>query len=98
MFRAIPPIEVAKVVWEAYHSNKLHWYVPPEIYELDGQAVHLATVTTGSTGLLANNLIVIKDSETNLRRVIDTIPTLAWCNSPDGPNRRPPVGGQPRSA
>lgn len=34
-FRAIPPVEVAKVVWEAYHSDKLHWYVPPEIYEMD---------------------------------------------------------------
>ena len=38
MFRAIPPIEVAKAVWEAYHSDKLHWYVPPEIYELDKMA------------------------------------------------------------
>ncbi|HJW40892.1 MAG TPA: SDR family oxidoreductase [Rhizomicrobium sp.] len=38
MFRAIPPVEVARVVWEAYHSDKLHWYVPPEIYELDKAA------------------------------------------------------------
>jgi NAD(P)-dependent dehydrogenase (short-subunit alcohol dehydrogenase family) len=38
MFRAIPPIEVARVVWEAYHSDKLHWYVPPEIVELDKAA------------------------------------------------------------
>lgn len=28
----------------------------------------------------------IKKSEIKLRRVIDTIPTLAWCNLPDGPN------------
>ena len=35
MFRAIPPVEIAKVVWEAYHSDKLHWYVPPELVELD---------------------------------------------------------------
>ena len=35
MFRAIPPAEVAKAVWEAYHSDKLHWFVPPEIAELD---------------------------------------------------------------
>jgi hypothetical protein len=28
----------------------------------------------------------IKRSETKLRRVIDTIPTLAWCNLPHGPN------------
>ena len=38
MFRAIPPVEVAKVVWEAYHSDKLHWYVPPELVELDKSA------------------------------------------------------------
>ena len=38
MFRSIPPMEVAKVVWEAYTSDTLHWYVPPEIYELDKAA------------------------------------------------------------
>ncbi len=38
LFRAIPPMEVAKVVWEAYHSDKLHWYVPPELVELDKAA------------------------------------------------------------
>ncbi|MFY9976844.1 MAG: PAS domain S-box protein [Candidatus Sulfotelmatobacter sp.] len=29
---------------------------------------------------------VLQASEGNLRRVIDTIPTLAWCNLADGPN------------
>ena len=38
MFRLISAIEVAKVVWEAYHSDKLHWYVPPELAELDKAA------------------------------------------------------------
>jgi len=38
MFRAIPPIEVAKVVWRAYHEDRLHWYVPEEIYDLDKAA------------------------------------------------------------
>jgi len=28
----------------------------------------------------------IKNSEAKLRQVIDTIPTMAWCNLPDGPN------------
>lgn len=37
-FRAIPPVEVAKVVWEAYHADTLHWYVPPELIELDKSA------------------------------------------------------------
>ena len=45
MFRAIPPIEVAKVVWEAYHSDKLHWYVPPELVALD----HAATLEPEKT-------------------------------------------------
>lgn len=35
MFRAIQPIEVAKAVWAAYGSDQLHWFVPPEIAELD---------------------------------------------------------------
>jgi NAD(P)-dependent dehydrogenase (short-subunit alcohol dehydrogenase family) len=37
MFRLIPPVEVAKAVWAAYHDepDRLHWFVPPEIAELD---------------------------------------------------------------
>jgi NAD(P)-dependent dehydrogenase (short-subunit alcohol dehydrogenase family) len=38
MFRLIHPIEVAKIVWDAYHSDKLHWYVPEEIGDLDKAA------------------------------------------------------------
>ncbi|HVI30997.1 SDR family oxidoreductase [Phenylobacterium sp.] len=38
MFRAMPASAVAEVVWEAYHSEKLHWYVPQEIAELDKMA------------------------------------------------------------
>jgi len=38
MFRLIAPIEVAKVVWEAYNSDQLHWYVPAEIGDLDKAA------------------------------------------------------------
>ena len=40
MFRLIPPIEVARAVWAAYHDEgaapgKLHWYVPEELIQLD---------------------------------------------------------------
>ena len=35
MFRMVPPEAVADCVWEAYHANKLHWYVPEEIVEID---------------------------------------------------------------
>lgn len=29
--RTIAPSEVADAVWNAYHGNKVHWYVPPEL-------------------------------------------------------------------
>lgn len=37
MFRLIPPIDVAKAVWASYHDDpqRLHWFVPEEIGELD---------------------------------------------------------------
>ncbi len=35
---------------------------------------------------LKSALDQIQKSEAKLRRVIDTIPTMAWCNLPDGPN------------
>src|SRR5580658_2628522 len=35
---------------------------------------------------LGNALAQIQKSEAKLRQVIDTIPTMAWCNLPDGPN------------
>ena len=33
--RTIAPDEVAECVWNAYHGDKLHWYVPPELVERD---------------------------------------------------------------
>ncbi|MFT4562814.1 MAG: NAD(P)-dependent dehydrogenase (short-subunit alcohol dehydrogenase family) [Gammaproteobacteria bacterium] len=37
MFRLIQPTEVAKAVWASYHDDpeRLHWFVPPEIADLD---------------------------------------------------------------
>jgi len=34
-FRVMPPESVAEAVWKAYHSDRLHWYVPPGIAWLD---------------------------------------------------------------
>jgi PAS domain S-box-containing protein len=39
-----------------------------------------------SEAALREALDEIRKSEAKLRRVIDAIPTLAWCNLPDGPN------------
>jgi len=39
-----------------------------------------------SEGVLQKAFDEIKKSEAKLRQVIDAIPTLAWCNLPDGPN------------
>lgn len=39
-----------------------------------------------SEAALQNAFDEIKKSEAKLRQVIDAIPTLAWCDLPDGPN------------
>jgi formate hydrogenlyase transcriptional activator len=47
----------------------------------------MASVTRPrSQGALETALDELKNSEKKLRLVIDTIPTLAWCNLPDGSN------------
>src|SRR6201997_4490801 len=56
------------------------------IIEGAGHIARIAVERKRSQEALQTALETIKNSETNLRRVIDTIPTLAWCNSPDGPN------------
>lgn len=38
MFRLIQPSEVAEAVWRAYATDKIHWYVPEDIFELDKMA------------------------------------------------------------
>jgi NAD(P)-dependent dehydrogenase (short-subunit alcohol dehydrogenase family) len=35
MFRLMPARAVAECVWAAYHSDRLHWYVPEELVEID---------------------------------------------------------------
>ena len=35
MWRLISPVEIAKTVWDSYHSNQIHWYVPRELEELE---------------------------------------------------------------
>jgi len=39
MFRPVPPEAVAEVVWRAYQEDRLHWYVPEEIEELESIAL-----------------------------------------------------------
>ena len=57
-----------------------------QLIEAAGHIARIAIERHQSQEALTTALETIKDSETNLRRVIDTIPTLAWCNTPDGPN------------
>ena len=38
MWRVIPPAVVAEAAWNAYHGDRLHWFVPPELAELDRQS------------------------------------------------------------
>ena len=51
-----------------------------------GHIARIAIERQRSQESLRAALEEIKNSEARLRQVIDTIPTLAWCNLPDGPN------------
>ncbi len=39
MWRLVPADEVAQVVWSAYQTDKLHWYVPEELRDFHHQVV-----------------------------------------------------------
>jgi NAD(P)-dependent dehydrogenase (short-subunit alcohol dehydrogenase family) len=38
MWRLVPATAVADAVWGAYHTDKIHWYVPPELHDFDTRA------------------------------------------------------------
>ena len=57
-----------------------------ELIEATGRIARIAIERQRSQEALRTALETIKDSETRLRQVIDAIPTLAWCNLPNGPN------------
>ena len=39
MWRLVKPREVAATVWQAYHGDQVHWYVPAELREFHAQVV-----------------------------------------------------------
>ena len=34
----MPAEAVAQAAWDAYHGEALHWFIPPELAELDRQS------------------------------------------------------------
>ncbi len=38
MWRVMPAEAVAEAAWQAYHGDKVHWFIPPELTELDRQS------------------------------------------------------------
>jgi len=57
-----------------------------ELIEGAGHIARIAIERQRSEEALRTALETIKNSELKLRQVIDTIPTLAWCNLAEGPN------------
>lgn len=39
MWRLVKPREVAETVWQAYHADQLHWYVPAELRDFHLEVV-----------------------------------------------------------
>src|SRR5271168_707365 len=56
----------------------------PDVDRKDSQPERIKH--TEAQEALRNALDQVQKSEAKLRQVIDTIPTMAWCNLPDGPN------------
>jgi formate hydrogenlyase transcriptional activator len=69
-----------------YSQPRIPTSLDLQLIEAAGHIARIAIERHQSQEALTAALAEIKDSETNLRRVIDTIPTLAWCNTPEGPN------------
>jgi formate hydrogenlyase transcriptional activator len=57
-----------------------------ELIEAAAHVARIAIERHRSQEALTTALDEIKNSETKLRQVIDTIPTMAWCNLPAGPS------------
>ena len=54
MWRLIKPEQVAEIVWSAYHTDRVHWYVPEELRAFHQQVVsELEAVREERTALLA---------------------------------------------
>ena len=54
MFRLIQPTEVAEAVWSAYATDKIHWYVPAEIFDLDKMATLSPEATRDQMSAMLN--------------------------------------------
>src|SRR3989454_5774581 len=57
-----------------------------ELIEASGHIARIAIERQRSHESLTNAVALLQNSEARLRQVIDTIPTLAWCNLAHGPN------------
>jgi formate hydrogenlyase transcriptional activator len=69
-----------------YPEPKRPGYSDLELIETAANIAVIAIESDRSRASLEKAFDEIKNSEAKLRQVIDTIPALAWCNLPDGPN------------
>jgi PAS domain S-box-containing protein len=92
----------AKSFWEGVSAGKdfafenrtlrakdgtYRWHLSQAVVLRDGEGKVLKFV--GTTADIHDQKLAeeeLRASEAKLRRVIDTIPSLSWCNLPDGPN------------
>jgi len=92
----------AKSFWEGVHAGQgfsfesrslraqdgtYRWHLQQAVVLRDAEGKVLRFVgTTTDIDDQKRAQEVLRASESKLQRVIDTIPTLVWCNLPDGPN------------
>src|SRR5882724_11485047 len=72
--------------WFSIRREPLHAEEDLALTKGAGHVARIAIERQRSQETLRNALDQVQRSEARLRQVIDTIPTLAWCNLSDGPN------------
>jgi NAD(P)-dependent dehydrogenase (short-subunit alcohol dehydrogenase family) len=63
MWRLLPATDVAKAVWEAYHADKIHWYVPAELFEFDQMATAAPETVRDQMAMMQSFLQVTNDAK-----------------------------------
>lgn len=79
-----PSVVVVEFSFEAEHKGPFAEDLA--LMEAAARIALIAIERQRSQEALREALGQIQKSESRLRQVIDAIPTLAWCNLPDGPN------------
>ena len=90
-WRLTPPSAVANAVWSAYHSDRIHWYVPEDLAGFDAFATthpeQVRDQMAVSGGVLRAGDLPAAAAPTGVRMMTDLFEPLALVRGPPWKNR-----------